>query len=187
MKSHVFTKFAQETRISSTNYIAKATFRTPLSEVGQSGICLSGDHLFLTVHKKLDGPLKGGFYFNSDIAGQCFDRNSGELLWQVDLPGSYSGRFLESWHDATSLTPVSNDEYVVFHNLNGMLGCYTHEGTFVWQRSWQAPDPDIKNCRMFLHDDSVIVALPSKKIAVEASRKHSELPVCNDSCSGEFL
>ena len=106
------------------NSIAKAEFRTPLSEVGQSGVCVSGNHLFLTVHKVLEGPLEDGFYFNSDIVGQCFDKDSGKLLWQVDLPGSYAGRVLESWHDATSLNPVSNDEYVVFHNLNGMLGCY---------------------------------------------------------------
>lgn len=168
--------FAQEAKNPTASSIAKAAFRTPLSEVGQSGVCLSGDHLFLTVHKKLDGPLRGGFYFNSDIVGQCFDRNSGKLLWQVDLPGSYAGRVLESWHDATSLTPVANDKHVVFHNLNGMLGCFTHDGKLVWQRAWQAPDPDIKNCRMFLHDDSVIVALPAKKIAVEASRKHPALP-----------
>ena len=68
--------------------VGKVVFRTPLSEVGQSGVCVSGDRLFLTVHKKLEGPLKGGFYFSSDIVGQCFDKHSGKLLWQVELPGS---------------------------------------------------------------------------------------------------
>jgi hypothetical protein len=154
---------------------ADLVYRTPLSEAGQSGICLQGDRLFLTVHAKLEGRLKGGYYFNSDIVGQCFDKHSGKLLWEVELPGTYAGRVLESWHDATSLTPVADDQHVVFHNLNGMLACFTRAGEPVWKRSWQAPDPDIKNCRMYLHSGHVLVALPSEKVAVEAG-KHPELP-----------
>ena len=176
--------FAQGTAGVRELSVGKVVFRTPLSEVGQSGVCVSGDRLFLTVHKKLVGPLKGGFYFNSDIVGQCFDKHSGKLLWQVELPGSFAGKVLESWHDSTSLTPVASDEFVVFHNLNGMLGCYTHDGKLVWKRSWQAPDPDIKNCRMFLHNDSLIVALPSTEIAVQASKQHPALPFYQLHCLG---
>ena len=73
---------------------AEIVYRQPLNEAGQSGVCLHGDRLFLTIHSKLEGPLKGGFYFNSDIVGQCFDKLSGKLLWQVDLPGSWKGRVL---------------------------------------------------------------------------------------------
>lgn len=155
---------------------SEEVYRTPLSEAGQSGICLHGDRLFLTVHSRLEGPLKGGFYFNGDIVGQCFDRSTGQLLWEVELPGTWDGRVLESWHDSTSLLPVANDKHVVFHNLNGVLACFTHAGKLVWKRTWQAPDPDIKNCRMFLHDGQLLTALPSKKIAVEASKKHPALP-----------
>ncbi|MDG2223150.1 MAG: hypothetical protein P8L85_17345 [Rubripirellula sp.] len=180
---------AQDATTPIQRVVADAVFRTPLNEVGQSGVCVSDDRLFLTVHQKLEGPLKSGFYFNSDIVGQCFDRNSGKLLWQVELPGSYPGRVLESWHDGTSLTPVANAEYVVFHNLNGMLGCYTLDGKLVWERSWQAPDPDIKNCRMLLHEGAVIVSLPINAIAVAANEKHPELPFyclhCIDLASGE--
>lgn len=167
-----------------TPSIAKAVFRTPLSEVGQSGVCLSGDRLFLTVHKQLNGPMKDGFFYNGDIVGQCFDKHSGEQLWQVNLPGTHAGRVLESWNDATSLSPVASDKYVLFHNLNGMLGCYTHDGTLVWQRSWQAPDPDVKMCRMYLQGDSVIVSMPSKEIAVQASSEHPELPFYKLHCLG---
>jgi len=155
---------------------AQAVFRTPLSEAGQSGICLHEDRLYLTVHSRLDGPLNGGFYFNSDIVGQCFDCTSGKLLWEVDLPGSWKGRVLESWHDSTSLVPVADEKHVVFHNLNGMLVCCNHAGEMIWKRTWQAPDPDIKNCRMFLRDGLLIVALPSERIAVPASEQHRALP-----------
>jgi hypothetical protein len=155
---------------------AEITYRQPLDEVGQSGICLHGDRLFLTMHSKLEGRMKGGFYFNGDVVGQCLDKNSGKLLWQVDLPGTWDGRVLESWHDSTSLLPVASDKYVVFHNLNGMLACFTHEGKPVWQRKWQAPNPDIKNCRMFLKGGKLFVSMPSDKIAVEENAKHPALP-----------
>ena len=155
---------------------AEVIYRTPLSEAGQSGICRHGDRLFLTVHSRLDGPLKGGFYYNGNIVGQCIDETTGKLLWEVDLPGTWHGKVLESWHDSTSLLPVASETQVVFHNLNGMLACCTHEGELIWERTWQAPDPDIKNCRMFLHDGQLLVALPSEKIAVPASQKHPALP-----------
>jgi hypothetical protein len=151
-------------------------WRIPLNEVGQSGICLHDDRLFLTVHAKLDGPPKGGFFFNGDIVGQCFDKETGKLLWEVNLPGTNPGRVLESWHDSTSLMPVADDKHVVFHNLNGMLACCSHDGRLLWKRIWQAPDPDIKNCRMFLHDGQLIVAMVSEKIAVPESNKHPVLP-----------
>ena len=67
---------------------AEIAYRQPLDEAGQSGVCLQGNRLFLTIHSKLEGRLKGGFYFNSDIVGQCFDKLTGKLLWQVDLPGT---------------------------------------------------------------------------------------------------
>ena len=138
--------------LSATSLSAKIVYRQPLDEAGQSGVCLQGDKLFLTMHSKLEGRMKGGFFFNADVVGQCFDKLTGKLLWSVDLPGTWAGRVLESWHDSTSLLPVATDKYIVFHNLNGMLACFTHEGKPVWERKWQAPDPDVKNCRMYLRE-----------------------------------
>jgi len=155
---------------------AEVLYRTPLSEAGQSGICLSGDRLFLMVHDRLEGPLKGGFYYSGDTVGQCFDRETGRLLWEVKLPGTWDGKVLESWHDSTSLLPVADGRHVVFQNLNGRLACCTHDGNLIWQRTWQAPDPDIKNCRMFLHNGQLLVALPADRIAVPASDRHPALP-----------
>ena len=113
---------------------AKTIYRQPLDEAGQSGVCLQGDKLFLTMHAKLEGRMKGGFFFNGNIVGQCLDKLTGKLLWSVELPGTWKGRVLESWHDSTSLLPVATDKYVIFHNLNGMLACFTHEGKLVWER-----------------------------------------------------
>ena len=166
-------------------------YRTALSEAGQSGVCVQADHLYLTVHATLHGPLNGGFHYNGHVIGQCFDRRSGELQWQVQLPGTYEGKVLESWHDSTSLLPVATDRYVIFHNLNGMLMCCTHAGEPVWKRTWQAPDPDIKNCRMYIEDGQLLVALPSEEIAVPSDGKHPDLPFyqlhCIQIATGEDL
>ena len=81
--------FGLAVALSGSWLFAEIAYRQPLNEAGQSGVCLHGDRLFLTVHSKLEGPLKGGYYFNSDTVGQCFDKNTGKLLWQVDLPGSW--------------------------------------------------------------------------------------------------
>ena len=67
--------------VSPCGVAASSVYRTPLSEAGQSGICLYGDRLFLTVHSRLQGPMNGGFYFSGSIEGQCFDKTSGKLLW----------------------------------------------------------------------------------------------------------
>ena len=48
---------------------AEVIYRVPLGEAGQSGICLRGDRLFLTIHSRLEGPLQGGFFNSGDILG----------------------------------------------------------------------------------------------------------------------
>jgi len=75
--------FSQERKI------AEAIYRVPLSGAGQSGVCVQGDRLFLTVHKTLEGKPEGGFHFNGNIVGQCFEKATGKLLWEVELPGTY--------------------------------------------------------------------------------------------------
>lgn len=155
---------------------AEVIWRTPLKEAGQSGICAQRGNLFLTIHAPIKASSNRGLTKASDVIGQCYDSESGKLKWEVPLPGTNAGVVLESWLDSTSLTPVADDKHVVFHNLNGMLlGC-DHAGKVLWKRPFTSPDPDIKNARMFLAGDQVIVALPTGRIAVEASAKHPELP-----------
>ena len=55
--------------LSATSLSAKIVYRQPLDEAGQSGVCLQGDKLFLTMHAKLEGRMKGGFFFNGDVVG----------------------------------------------------------------------------------------------------------------------
>jgi hypothetical protein len=150
-------------------------WRTTLPQAGQSGVCLHGDNLYLTIHAPIAAGTKG-LPKGKDIIGQCYSRKDGKLKWEVHLTGTVHGSMLEAWHDATSLVPVANDDLVVFHNLNGMLLCCGHSGNELWKRPFDAPSPDIKNSRMFLHGDTLVVALPSKEIAVQGDAKHEPLP-----------
>ena len=108
-----------------------------LPQAGQSGICIQGDSIYLTIHSPIAGELKG-LPKARDIIGQCYSRADGKLKWQVELPGTVQGSMLEAWHDATSLTPVANENCVIFHNLNGMLLCCDHSGNKIWTRAFEA-------------------------------------------------
>jgi hypothetical protein len=157
-------------------------WRTSLSEVGQSGICVQGDQLYLTIHALPEAELSGGVLHSSDIIGQCFDKATGTLKWSVSLRGNNPGTVLESWHDSSSLTPVADAKRVVFHNLNGRLLACDHDGKTIWERPYAAPEPDIKQARMFIHGERLIVALPSAEIAIppggmQASKKKNARPL----------
>ena len=154
---------------------AKTVWRTTLPQAGQSGICVQGDNVYLTIHAPIEGELKG-LPKGKDIIGQCYDRENGKLNWEVQLPGNVEGSMLEAWHDATSLFPVADEDRVIFQNLSGMLLCCDHDGKEIWRRAFDAPSPDIKNCRMYLQGNTLIVALPTDELAVKAKGKYPDLP-----------
>lgn len=149
-------------------------WRVPLKEGGQSGICVYGPHVYLTIHAPITSPLVGKgsriARTSANIIGQCFDAATGELKWEVQMPGTQAGSVMESWHDSTSLYPVANQDCVIFQNVNGMILACDHSGRELWQRTFQAPPPGIKNTRMFLHGDSLVVALPSETEGIDVGR-----------------
>ena len=63
----ILTALGLATVLSAASPSAKIIYRQPLDEAGQSGVCLHGDKLFLTMHSKLEGRMKGGFFFNGDV------------------------------------------------------------------------------------------------------------------------
>lgn len=152
---------------------AQVVWRTKLKEVGQSGVCVQGDNLYLTIHKPLKG--EGANFRSSDIIGQCFDKRTGKLKWEVPLPGTSRSLVLDSWHDGTSLTPLADDKHVLFHNLSGMLLCCDLDGKLLWKRSFQGPKEKMKDvsARMFLYGSTVIVALPDTERGVPLYRLHA--------------
>lgn len=160
-------------------------YSIPLSEAGQSGIRLQGDHLYLVVHKKLQGePRKFDEkkssvpprqFRSGDVVGQCFDRATGKFLWEISLPGTRQESVLLSWHDATSLTPVADEQHVVFQNSEGAIACCTRDGKLLWKRDYRKVDSASKSNQACLHDGALIVSLPCDLAGLtEDQKKYSQ-------------
>jgi hypothetical protein len=68
-------------------------WRTPMPEAGMSNVTVWGDRLFVTTHVPIEKlEEKEGV---TDIIGFCLDSKNGEVLWQVELPGT---SFIYRWH-----------------------------------------------------------------------------------------
>ncbi|MEO0413377.1 MAG: PQQ-binding-like beta-propeller repeat protein [Verrucomicrobiota bacterium] len=110
-------------------------WRTTLPEAGMSGVTVWKDRLFVTTHV----PIKTQAEKNgvSDILGFCLHADTGEILWQVELPGSVFISLAGGFTDGTVFAPITDGEHVWFFNRCGSMGCYTFEGKPVWLREWK--------------------------------------------------
>jgi len=109
-------------------------WRTPLPEAGMSNVTVWGDRVFVTTHvpiKKLEE--KEGV---SDIIGFCLDAATGEVLWQVTLPGRVFISLAGGFTDGTVFAPITDGEHVWFFNRCGSMGCFDFSGKEVWKREW---------------------------------------------------
>ncbi|UCE48520.1 MAG: PQQ-binding-like beta-propeller repeat protein, partial [Phycisphaerales bacterium] len=85
---------------------------------------ISGDRVFLS----------GVDSARDVLLAMCFDRVSGELLWQHDIAKGIS-RDRRSTYAASS--PVTNGKIVVFFYGNGDLICFDMNGSRQWRRNIQ--------------------------------------------------
>lgn len=110
-------------------------WRTPLPEAGMSGVSAWGDRVFVTTHVPIDSEEEKEAV--TDIIGFCLDADSGEILWQVTLPGSAFISLAGGFTDGTVFAPVTDGEHVWFFNRCGSMGCYAVEdGSEIWFREW---------------------------------------------------
>lgn len=114
-------------------------WRATLPTAGQSGICVAGDRLYLTCLAPWepgteDAPNRP---FSTDVVGLCCDADSGEILWQVDVPGVVESPNLYAYSDSSSPTPCTDGERVFFVNASGGIACCTPDGDVVWRRTWR--------------------------------------------------
>lgn len=109
-------------------------WRTPMPEAGMSSVTVWGERVFVTTHV----PIKSEGEKNKvkDVMGFCLDAKSGEILWQVTLPGSALIELAGGFTDGTAFAPVTDGEHVWFFNRCGSMGCYDYEGKKVWLREW---------------------------------------------------
>ena len=99
-----------------------------------SNVTVWGDRLFVTAHVPITTLEEKDAV--TDILGFCLDANTGEILWQVTLPGTAFISLAGGFTDGTVFAPITDGEYVWFFNRCGSMGCYDHSGTEVWLREW---------------------------------------------------
>ncbi|MFK8114491.1 MAG: PQQ-binding-like beta-propeller repeat protein [Rubripirellula sp.] len=129
-------------------------WQTDLAEAGQSGIAVAGGKLFLTINHPLPVGTTPEEAKGSDLLGLCFDAETGQQLWQVDLPGKKVMPFAGLFSDNTSPTPVSDGEHVWFINAGGRIACFTVDGESIWEREFETRTRhNAKNCQPILHGD----------------------------------
>jgi outer membrane protein assembly factor BamB len=125
-------------------------WQTPLPETGQGGIAVVGRRAFVTSMAPWDPANKlspedsrrfAHAIENREVVGKhidahCLDADSGELLWTRRIEGIVPAIYTYPFSDATSASPVADDEHVWFTNASGRLCCFTHAGELVWERIW---------------------------------------------------
>ncbi|MEM7601629.1 MAG: PQQ-binding-like beta-propeller repeat protein [Verrucomicrobiota bacterium] len=109
-------------------------WRTSMPEAGMSGVTVAGGRVFVTSHVPIETLEEKEAV--SDIIGFCLDAETGEILWQVTLPGSVFISLAGGFTDGTVFAPISDGTHVWFFNRCGSMGCYDFEGNEVWFREW---------------------------------------------------
>ena len=110
-------------------------WRTPMPEAGMSNVTVWGDRLFVTTHVPIEKlEEKEGV---TDIIGFCLDSKNGEVLWQVELPGTSFISLAGGFTDGTVFAPITDGKHVWFFNRCGSMGCYDFEGKQIWFREWK--------------------------------------------------
>lgn len=110
-------------------------WRTPMPESGMSNVTVWGERVFVTTHVPIKKEAdKNGV---TDILGFCLDAESGEILWQVELPGTSFISLAGGFTDGTVFAPVTDGEHVWFFNRCGSMGCFDFSGKEIWRRDWK--------------------------------------------------
>lgn len=109
-------------------------WRTPLPEAGMSGVTIWENRVFVTTHVPIETQEeKAGV---KDILGFCLDADTGEILWQVELPGHAFISLAGGFTDGTVFAPITDGEHVWFFNRCGSIGCFDFAGKEAWMREW---------------------------------------------------
>lgn len=130
-------------------------WRTPMPEAGQSGVTVWGDRVFVTTHVPIQSPEEQSAV--TDIIGFCLEGDTGNVLWQVTLPGTAFISLAGGFTDGTVFAPITDGEHVWFFNRCGSMGCFDMSGKQIWLREWK---PRFKHnnrqAEPFLVGDSIL-------------------------------
>ena len=149
-------------------------WRTSLPEGGQSAVTVWGDKAFVTTHRPMD---EGSDLQESNVVGYCLDTESGEILWQVDLPGTDPVKTAGIFSDATVFAPIADEQHVWFFNRCGSIGCFDHEGNQVWLQTYQPrPRHTTRQCEPVLIGDTILTVEVKNKAFGQQLQRHKPVP-----------
>jgi outer membrane protein assembly factor BamB len=109
-------------------------WRTAMPEAGMSSVTVWGERVFATTHVPIRNLDEKDAV--KDILGFCLDADSGEILWQVELPGSAFISLAGGFTDGTVFAPITDGEHVWFFNRCGSMACFDLTGNQIWMREW---------------------------------------------------
>lgn len=149
-------------------------WRTTLPEGGQSAVTVWEDRAFLTTHRPMD---ESSDRQEPNIVGCCLNANTGEILWNVDLPGTDPVQTAGIFSDATVFAPIADGEHVWFFNRCGSMGCFDFQGNRVWLREFK---PRMRHtnreCEPILVGDKLITVEVRNKEAGQKLLRHKPIP-----------
>lgn len=126
------------------------TWRTALPETGQGGIAVTSDRVYVATMapwdpanalsdeeaKRFSHAIEKRSVVGKHIDAHCVDRATGKILWSRRIEGSVPAIYTYPFSDATSASPVADEEHVWFTNAAGRVVCFTRDGEPVWSFDW---------------------------------------------------
>lgn len=111
-------------------------WKMELPEVGQGGITIWKDKIFLTVMKPIYAEQEKESLKTNTILALCIDATNQKILWQKELAGTITSPYFYGFSDSTTPAPITDGEHVWFFNASGVISCFDLSGNLMWKRTW---------------------------------------------------
>ncbi|MCB1121910.1 MAG: PQQ-binding-like beta-propeller repeat protein [Verrucomicrobiae bacterium] len=97
-------------------------------------------------------PVNKDSLTGKDIVAYCCDAQTGEILWQREIPGRYMQRLSGAFSDSSSPPAVCDGERVIFVSASGSVVCFDLKGKPLWSRDILS----VGRTLPFLHQGNVV-------------------------------
>lgn len=150
-------------------------WKTMLPEGGQSAVTISEGRVFTTMHSQVEA---GDPLTEPNIVGLCLDSKTGEILWEIQLPGTDPVQMAGIFSDATTFAPIVEGDKVWFFNRCGSMGCFeVATGDKIWLRTFlPRPRHTNRQCEPLLVGDLILTVEVKDKEAGQQMKRHKPAP-----------
>lgn len=138
-------------------------WRTELPGPGSSSPIVVGDRVFLSCYSGYGLDKKNpGDISKLRRHALCLDRETGEILWQAEIPQAsaeepYQGEYITT-HGYASGTPVSDGKGVYFNFAHAGVHAFTLDGRKIWEKNLGAkPHPWGSGSSALIHGELLFV------------------------------